>query len=127
MSRATLFEPFALTCLKRIGILALVASGVLLLIGREVAALGVVLGACLFAVNLLLLYEAGRSLLAASSTGLGKAMAAGSSVARFLMMGVALWLIASYLGREALLAACGSLFLSQVHLRLPVWRSSEAI
>jgi hypothetical protein len=122
MSRPTLFEPIVLFRLKRTGPLLLVAVVVLLLLTYYAAALGMVLGVLLFAVNLLLLYEAGRSLLSSSTPRAGRAIAAGSSVARLLMMGVGLWLVFAFLGREALLGACGGLFLSQVHFHFPLRR-----
>jgi len=122
MSRPTLFEPIELFRLRRSGLLALVAIVVLLSFGVYLAALGVVIGVALFAANLFLLYEAGHSLMSASSRGAGRALAAGSSIARFLMMGVVLWLVVTFLGREALIGACGGLFLSQVNLHFPLRR-----
>jgi len=122
MSRPPLFEPIELFRLRRSGLLALIAIAILFSLQFYAAALGVLLGVGLFAMNLILLYEAGRSLLSASSKGTGRALAAGSSIARLLMMGVALWLVSAFLGREALLGACGGLFLSQVHLHFPIRR-----
>ena len=127
MSRPTLFEPIALFLLRRSGLLALVAIVFLLSFGFYFATLGVVIGVALFVANLFLLYEAGRSLLSASSRGAGRALAAGSSVARFLMLGVGLWLVFSFLGREALLGACGGLFLSQVNLHFPLRRAEGVV
>ncbi|MFC2081678.1 hypothetical protein ACFLR0_00665 [Candidatus Bipolaricaulota bacterium] len=122
MSRPTLLEPIALFRLRRSVFFALLSVVLLLSFGRVLAALGVVIGVLLFAANLFLLYEAGRSLLSASSSVAGRALAAGSSLARFLMMGVALWLVFAFLGRDALLGACGGLFLSQVSLHFPLRR-----
>jgi len=122
MSRPTLLEPIALFRLRRSGFFALVAIVILLSFGRYFAALGIVIGVALFVANLFLLYEAGRSLLSSSSRGAGQALAAGSSIARFLMMGVGLWLVFTFLGREALIGTCGGLFLSQVSLHYPLRR-----
>jgi len=127
MSRPTLFEPIALFRLRRAGLLALVAIVVLLSLKLYAAALGVLLGVGIFLLNAILLYESGRSLLSREGARTGRALAAGSSIARFLMMGVALWLVFEFVCREALLGACGGLFLSQVHLHLPGRRASEAV
>jgi len=127
MSRPTLFEPIIVFRLKRSALFLALILTILLLLGRYWAALGVAMGVGLFIGNAFLLYEIGRSLLAAESRRGVRAMAIVSSAGRFLMMGVALGLIGMYLGREALLGACGGLLVSQVNLHLPLGRSSEAV
>lgn len=122
MSHPMLLELIEVFRLRRSGLLILIGIALLLAFGHFFAAIGLVIGTALFAANLFLLYEAGRSLLLASSRGAGKALAVGSSLGRFLMMGVALWLVFSFLGRESLLGACGGLFLSQVNLHFPLRR-----
>ena len=122
MSHPTLLEPIEVFRLGRSGLLILTGITLLLVFGHIFAAIGMVIGTALFVANLFLLYEAGRSLLSASSRGAGKALAAGSSLGRFLMMGVGLWLVFAFLGRESLLGACGGLFLSQVSLHFPLRR-----
>lgn len=127
MSRPTPFEPIALFRLRGPGLIALLAVALLLSFGHTLAAIGVAIGVALFATNLFLLYEAGRSLLSASSRRAGRTLAAGSSLGRFLMLGVALWLVFACLGRDALVGACGGLFLCQVNLHFPLRRVEGAV
>ena len=104
-------------------ILALVVG----LLGYPWAALGVWIGIALFVANLLLLHEIARSLLGAESRRIGRSMAIGSSLGRFLLLAVLLVLVAVFLGREALLGACGGLLIAQANLHFPLGRSTEAI
>jgi len=83
------------------------------------AAGGVVLGALLYAGNLFLMMEIGRSLLRKSKTGRPKTLAALSSTGRLLFLAVALSLVAVFLGREILLGACGGFLIAQVNLHFP--------
>lgn len=85
-------------------------------LGRGQAAGGIGIGVLLFAVNLLLLHEIGRALLSPRPARLVRLIAGGSSVGRFLLLGAALCLVLALLGKEALLGACGGLFIAQVNL-----------
>jgi len=105
-----------------VAILALVVG----LLGYGWAALGAWIGMGLFLGNLMLLHESGRALLATRTRRQGQAMAAGSSLGRFLFLAVGLGLIGVYLGREALLGACGGLLISQVTLHFSSCSSTEA-
>lgn len=96
-------------------------------LGYPWAALGVWIGLGLHIGNLLLLHEVARSLLAARSGRAGRSLAAVSSLGRLTLLGVLLAATALALGREALLGACGGLFLAQVNLALPTTRSTEAV
>jgi len=107
--------------------IAAAASLALGLLGRPRAALGVWIGIALFAGNVWLLHELARSLVEGRSARAARGMAIGSSVGRLLFLGVALSLVGTYLGREALLGACGALFVAQVHLTVLTGRSREAV
>ena len=104
-------------------VLALVVG----LLGYPWAALGVWIGVALFVGNLLLLHEIARSLLNAGSRRTGRSMAIGSSLGRFVLLGVLLAFVGIFLGREALLGACGGLLITQVNLHFPLGRSTEAV
>ena len=82
-------------------------------------AVGVVLGLLLYAVNLLLMMEIGRSLLRGIETSRPKLLVALSSTGRLLFLAVALSLIAVFLGREVVLGACGGFLIAQVNLHVP--------
>ncbi len=113
--------------LGRSTLTAAVLALVLGLLGHPWAALGVWIGLALFAGNLLLLCEAARSLVTARSRRAGRSMAVGASLGRLLLLGVLLALVGVYLGREALLGACGGLLITQVNLTLWATRSTEAV
>ncbi len=108
-------------------LIAAVLALVVGLLGYPWAALGVWIGVALFVGNLLLLHEIARSLLAAQTRRTGRSIAVGSSLGRFLLLGVALALVGVTLGRETLLGACGGLLITQVNLNLPARRSTEAV
>ena len=80
---------------------------------------GVALGLLLYAGNLFLMMEIGRSLLRGGETSWPKALAALSSTGRLLFLAVALSLIAVFLGREVVLGACGGFLIAQVNLHFP--------
>jgi len=114
----------------RLGRSTLMAAALALVVGflgYPWAALGVWIGVALFVGNLLLLHEIGRSLLSANNRRTGRSMAVGSSLGRFLLLGVLLAFVGISLGREALLGACGGLLITQVNLHLPLGRSTEAV
>ena len=113
--------------LGRAFLLAAVLAITVGLLGYPWAALGIWLGVGLFVGNLLLLHEIARSTLGAGSRRIGRSMAIGSSLGRLLLLGVLLALVGIYLGREALLGACGGLLITQVNLNLPAGRSTEAV
>ena len=104
-------------------VLALVVG----LLGYPWAALGVWIGVALFVGNLLLLHEITRSMVTAQSRRMWRLMLVGSSLGRFLVLGVVLALVGVTLGRETLLGACGGLLVTQVNLNLPTRRSTEAV
>ncbi len=81
---------------------------------------GVSLGLLLFAGNLLLMAEIGRSLLRSDSTVKPKTLSAVSSTGRMLFLAVSLSLIAVFLGRDVVLGACGGFLIAQVNLHIPV-------
>lgn len=95
---------------------------VLLILGRISAAIGIVLGLALYAVNLFLMLEIGRSLLRRSDEHRPKAMAALSSVGRLFFIAIVLSMIAIFVGRDAVLGACGGLLIAQVNLHVPTTR-----
>jgi len=79
---------------------------------------GIALGLFLYAGNLFLMMEIGRSLLRRGDAGRPKPLAALSSTGRLLFLAVALSLIAVLLGREVVLGACGGFLIAQVNLHL---------
>jgi len=100
-------------------LLTLTAVITLAVVRQYRAAGGVVLGLLLYAGNLFLMMEIGRSLLRKSETGRPKMLAALSSTGRLLFLAVALSLVAVFLGREILLGACGGFLIAQVNLHFP--------
>jgi len=102
-----------------------VAAGVLAGLGLVAAALGVLIGCALFTLNCFFLYEAGHSLIKASSKGKGGVIAVLSSLGRFLFLAVALALVTG-MGHSALFAACGGIFVGQVNLHLGHLRQRSA-
>jgi len=99
----------------------LIAIAVIVLAGFRHfdAAGGVGLGLLLYAANLLLMMEIGRSLLRRDGARHPKPLAAVSSAGRLLFLGIALSLIAVLLGRNVVLGACGGLLIAQVNLHVP--------
>lgn len=83
------------------------------------AAGGVVLGLLLYAGNLFLMMEIGRSMLRRGENSRPKPLAALSSTGRLLFLAVTLSLIAVFLGREVVLGACGGFLIAQVNLHVP--------
>ncbi len=83
------------------------------------AAGGVALGFGLYAANLLLMLEIGRTLLHTEGARRAKMLAALSSAGRMLFLAIALALIAIFLGKQAVLGACGGLLIAQVNLHVP--------
>lgn len=101
-------------------ILLTVTAVITLAIFRQYhAAGGVVLGLLLYAGNIFLMMEIGRSLLRRGETSRPKPLAALSSTGRLLFLAVTLSLIAIFLGREVLLGACGGFLIAQVNLHFP--------
>jgi hypothetical protein len=113
--------------LGRSTLIAAVLALVVGLLGYPWAALGVWIGVALFVGNLLLLHEIARSLLAVQSRRAWRPAAVGSSLGRFLLLGLLLALVGIFLGREALLGACGGLLIAQVNLTFPAGRFTEAV
>ncbi len=103
--------------LRSLLILGGVGTSTLAAIGFTEAAIGFAIGLSLFVVKSFFLYEAGRALIRRNSKGLGRAIAALSSLGRVVFLAVALALV-SRLGQAALFAACGGLFLGQINLHL---------
>ena len=95
-----------------------VVAGVLAALGRTSAAAGVGLGLLLFLVNTFFLYITLQSLVARDAPRGASALAAASSVARLLLLGLALGAIAVALGAEAFFGACGGLLTAQISLLL---------
>ncbi|MFC2082971.1 hypothetical protein ACFLSG_02915 [Candidatus Bipolaricaulota bacterium] len=79
---------------------------------------GIALGLLLYATNILLMMEIGRSLLRRDESGRPKMMAALSSTGRLLFLAIALALIAVFLGQNVVLGACGGLLMAQVNLHV---------
>jgi hypothetical protein len=97
--------------------LIVLAISALALFHQYAAAGGVALGLSLYAVNLFLLMEIGRSLLRGG--GRPRPLAALSSAGRLLFQAIALSSIGVFLGREVLLGACGGFLIAQVNLHVP--------
>ena len=109
-------DPFRL----RSTILLTVAAIIVLAVFHQFdAAGGLVLGFSLYAINLLLIMEIGRSLLRRDGARHPKPLAALSSTGRMLFLAIALSLIAVLLGRDVVLGACGGLLIAQVNLHVP--------
>jgi len=96
-----------------------IAMAVSLLLRQIRLAGGIALGLALYVSNLLLLMEIGRSLLRGVEGRRAKPIAALSSAGRLIFLGIALALIAVFLGREVVLGACGGLLIAQVNLHIP--------
>jgi hypothetical protein len=94
-----------------------VVSGALAIFGRYEAAGGVLLGLSLYAFNLLLIREIGRSLLS-HEEGRIRALVALSTAGRLFLLAIALAAVAWWLGRATVLGACGGLLLAQVNLHV---------
>jgi hypothetical protein len=88
----------------------------LLAFGRPTAALGVGLGFALFLANSLFLYLTLASLVGRDAPSRARVLAGLSMVGRLLLLGFALWLIVSRLGREAFAGAGGGLLVAQISL-----------
>ena len=109
-------DPFRL----RSTILLTVIAGIVLAVFKQFgAAGGIVLGLSLYALNLLLIMEIGRSLLRRDGARHPRPLAALSSAGRMLFLAIALSLIAVLLGRNVVLGACGGLLIAQVNLHIP--------
>jgi len=98
-------------------LIGIAISGLLILRQYRVAG-GVALGLALYAANLLLIMEIGRSLLRDKGTRQPKQLAALSSAGRLLFLAIALALTAMFLGRDVVLGACGGLLIVQVNLHV---------
>lgn len=103
---------------KSTGLLIGIALSGLLILRQYRVAGGVALGLALYAANLLLIMEIGRSLLRDKAARRPKPLAAISSVGRLFFLAVALSVIALFLGRHVLLGACGGLLIAQVNLHV---------
>ncbi|MDD5263378.1 MAG: hypothetical protein PHU43_00895 [Candidatus Bipolaricaulis sp.] len=95
-----------------------VLAGVLAALGRTSAAVGVGLGLLLFLINTFFLYATLQSLVGRGSPHGAPFLAAASSVARLLLLGVALGGIAAFLGSETFLGAGGGLVAAQISFLL---------
>ena len=102
------------------GLLTGIAIVVLCLFRQLRIAGGVALGLILYAANLLLIMEIGRSLLRDQGARKPKLLAALSSAGRLFFLAMALSLIAIFLGRDVVLGACGGLLIAQVNLHVPI-------
>jgi len=105
--------------LWRSTLLLILAAVVGLAVFRQIRmAGGVVLGLLLYASNLLLMIEIGRSLLRGGKSSRPKLVASLSSTGRLLFLAIALSLIAVFLGSDVLLGACGGFLIAQVNLHV---------
>ncbi|MEN6369628.1 MAG: hypothetical protein ABFD77_08035 [Thermotogota bacterium] len=95
-----------------------ILAGVLAALGRTSAAAGVGLGLLLFLLNTFFLVATLQSLVVRDATRGASTLAAVSSAARLLLLGVALALIAVVLGSEAFLGAGGGLVAAQISFLL---------
>jgi len=102
------------------GLLIGIAISGLLIFRQYRVAGGVALGLALYAANLLLIMEIGRSLLRDKGTRRPKPLAALSSAGRLIFLAIALALTATFLGRDVVLGACGGLLIAQVNLHVPI-------
>jgi len=118
MPRLLLSEPVSLLRLGSGFFVCAVVAAILFAFGQRLAAAGVGVGFVLYALNLFFLYETARGLLTRADSGGPRFLAAASSVGRLLFLGIMLTFVFLFLGRAALLGACGGLFLSQVNLHL---------
>ena len=116
VTRARKRDPFR----WRSAVLLITAAIIVLAIFRQYrVAGGIALGLLLYAGNLFLIMEIGRSLLRRGETSRPKPVAAMSSTGRLLFLAVALSLVAVFLGREVLLGTCGGFLIAQVNLHVP--------
>ncbi len=95
-----------------------VLAGILAALGQRSAALGVGLGLLLFLLNTFFLYATIQSLVGRAAPHGAPALAAASSVARLLLLGVALGGIAVLLGSETFFGAGGGLVAAQISFLL---------
>ena len=98
-------------------------AAVLFALGLRAAALGVGLGLALYVANALFLYWTLAALVGREAPQRAALAAAVSSVGRLLLVGLALWLVASRLGRETFFGAAGGLLVAQISLFI---RGSDA-
>lgn len=108
-------------------LLCAVLAMILFSFGLRSAAAGVGIGFSLYVLNIFFLYETARGLLARADSGGPRMITAASSIGRLLFLGIVLTSVSLFLGRFALLGACGGLFLSQVNLHLQMGRPKGAI
>jgi len=113
-------DDHALALLMSLGVHVIAAvcvaiASLVALLGSWQAAAGVAAGLALHLLNVLLLVEAGRSLLGLGSRRAGRTAAFASSVGRILMLGIGLAFLGR-LGQLALLAGCGTLLFTQLAL-----------
>ncbi|MEA3239285.1 MAG: hypothetical protein U9Q94_05845 [Candidatus Bipolaricaulota bacterium] len=94
-----------------------VAGIVLDSLGMGRAAIGLLIGVFLYVANLFFLYEAGKSLLSASSRRNGRMSATMASIGRMLFLVVSLAFVFR-IGLVAFISACGGLLAGQVNLQL---------
>jgi len=94
-----------------------IAGIVLGSLGMGRAAIGLLIGVFLYVANLFFLYEAGKSLLSASSRRNGRMTATMASIGRMLFLAVSLVFVLR-IGLVAFIAACGGLLAGQVNLQL---------
>lgn len=94
-----------------------VAGIVLGSLGMGRAAIGLLIGVFLYVANLFFLYEAGKSLLSASSRRNGRMSATMASIGRMLFLVVSLAFVFR-IGLVAFISACGGLLAGQVNLQL---------
>ena len=99
-------------------IVELLAIVVLLFLGQYKAAGGVALGWGLYAGNLFLIMEIGRSLVRQTSPSKIKALAALSSTGRLLLLAMALSAVALFLDHAVLFGTIGGLLIGQVNLHV---------
>lgn len=94
-----------------------VAGIVLGSLGLGMVAVGLLIGVSLYIVNLIFLYEGGKSLLSSESRRNSRMIAMASSLGRMLFLAVALVFVLR-IGFVTFVAACGGLLAGQVNLRL---------
>lgn len=98
-------------------------AAVLFGLGFRAAALGVGLGFALTLANAIFLTWTLAVLVGREAPERAALAAAASSVGRLLLIGLALWLVVSRLGRETFFGAAGGLLVSQISLFI---RGSDA-
>ncbi|MCX6093870.1 MAG: hypothetical protein NTY63_03490 [Candidatus Bipolaricaulota bacterium] len=95
-----------------------VLAGILVALGQTAAAAGVGLGLLLFLLNTFFLVATLQSLVARDAAHGAPMLAATSSAARLLLLGIALAVIAVVLGSDVFLGAGGGLIAAQISLLL---------